>query len=138
MGRLSGLLDHLGRLGPIFRRLETFLDYLVYHLGAVRASRKRVCRNGAVFRRLLQASAGVPPVAGAVPRGVPPQGRMQSNSERMAGCAAIASTEGGKSPIPKLGRKTIALRRVQRRWIEGAVLGASRYSRELGEGCQGV
>ena len=30
---------------------------------------------------------------------------MQSNSERMAGCAATVSTEGGKRPIPKLRKK---------------------------------
>ena len=71
---------HLGRLGPIFRRLEAFLDHLVDHLGAVRASRKRVCRNGADCGRLPPSSAGLPPasagvprVAGAMSRGVPPR-----------------------------------------------------------------
>ena len=69
---------HLGRLGPIFRRLEAFLDHLVDHLGAVRASRKRVCRNGAVFCRgcavfRRRSARGRGPVPGGPPQ-TPPGG----------------------------------------------------------------
>ena len=69
---------HLGRLGPIFRRLEAFLDHLADHLGAVRAARKRVCRNGAVFRRLPPA---FPPWLGRGPGGSPPR-PPQGNTKR--------------------------------------------------------
>ena len=64
---------HLRRLGPIFRRLVTFLGHHADPLGAARASQKRVCRNAAVSCGLLPSSAGVPRVAGALSRGVPPQ-----------------------------------------------------------------
>ena len=80
---------HLGRLGPIFRRLEAFLDHLVDHLGAVRASRKRVCRNGAdsgrLFRRLPPAFRAWPgPYPGGSPPR-PPQGDTQREPLRQVG-----------------------------------------------------
>ena len=74
LGAFGGLP---GRLGPIFRRLEALLDRLVDHLGG------RMCLPEARLQKwcsmvprpagVRPSSAGVPPVAGALSGGVPPQ-----------------------------------------------------------------